>query len=83
MNLTRNHTPANTTLELHRRGFHRVGAIEPGMTVVCETGVLWLTQANDYRDYLLKPGDKLVISKRNNVLIQALSEAKVDIVYPN
>jgi hypothetical protein len=25
----------------------------------------------------------MVISKRSNVLIQALSEAKVDIIYPN
>jgi hypothetical protein len=82
MNLTRNH-PTNTTLELRYQDFHRVGDIQPGTTVICEKGILWLTQVNDHRDYLLKPGERMVISKRNNVLIEALSDAKVDIFYAN
>ncbi len=81
MNLTFKH-PANTTLELHRQSFHRALNIEPGTTVVCEKGLLWLTQAEDTKDYMLEAGDKLVLN-HSGVLIEALSEAGLSIVYPN
>jgi hypothetical protein len=75
--------PTNTSLQLQRRGFFRVQKINPGTTVVCEQGVLWLTQSNDLKDYMLKPGDRMVVSKKSNVLIEALSEARVSIVSSN
>jgi hypothetical protein len=79
MNKTLNTT--NTTLQLPRRSFHRALKAQAGTTVVCEQGILWLTQSNDYKDYMLKPGEQLVISKANNVLIEAMSEARVSIVH--
>jgi len=82
MNLTFKH-PSNTTLELHRQSFHRALNIQPGTTVVCEKGLLWLTQAEDYKDYMLKPGEKVVLHKSRSVLIEALSESDLSIVYPN
>jgi hypothetical protein len=82
MNLTRERQ-TNFNLKLQRRGFHRVGTQKTGMTVVCEKGILWLTQSNDLRDYMLRPGDSLIINKRSHVLIEAMSEAHVSIVYPN
>lgn len=81
MNLTIKQQP--TTLELHRSSFHRALNIQPGTTVVCEKGLLWLTQPEDYKDYMLKPGEKMTISKRHGVLIEALSEAGLRIVYPH
>lgn len=81
MNKTLNTT--NTTLQLPRRSFHRALKAQPGTTVVCEQGILWLTQSNDYKDYMLKAGEQVVINKTNNVLIEAMSEARVSIVYPN
>jgi len=75
--------PTNTSLQLQRRGFFRAQKINPGTTVVCEQGVLWLTQSNDLKDYMLKPGDRMVVSKKSSVLIEALSEARVSIVYSN
>ena len=71
-----------TTFELHRRSFHRALNVQPGTTVVCEKGLLWLTQSEDYKDYMLKPGEKMTISKSHGVLIEALSEAGLRIVYP-
>ena len=73
----------NTYLQLDRRDFFRAQKINPGTTVICEKGILWLTQSDDLKDYMLKPGDKLVVSKKSNVLIEALSEARVSIVNPN
>ena len=83
MSLMTRNTPANTSLKLQRRGFHRVGAAKPGMTVVCEQGILWLTQSNDHRDYMLRPGESMVLGERKSILIEAMSDARVSIVYPN
>jgi hypothetical protein len=74
---------SNTSLQLQRRDFFRAQKINPGTTVICEKGILWLTQSDDLKDYMLKPGDSLVVSKKSNVLIEALSEARVSIVNPN
>jgi hypothetical protein len=77
------HQKTETTLEIQPRGFFRAQKIDPGTTVVCEQGLLWLTQSNDFQDYMLKPGDTLVVSQKSSVLIEALSEARVSIVNPN
>lgn len=82
MNLTVKH-PIHTTINLHPLAVVSAEKIEAGTTVFCEDGTLWLTQANDYKDYMLKAGDKVVINKRNSVCIQALSEAHVSIVSHN
>jgi hypothetical protein len=83
MSLMTRNTPENTSLKLERRGFHHVDAKKTGMTVVCEKGILWLTKSNDHRDYMLKPGDRMEINQRSNILIEAVSDAHVSIVYPN
>lgn len=82
MNLTLKQT-SNTSLKLQREDILSALKTKPGTTVVCEKGILWLTQSEDLKDYMLKPGEKMVINKRTNVLIQALSEAKLSIIYPN
>lgn len=73
----------NLKLHLHRRAFHHLGRIKPGMTVRCEDGLIWLTKSRDPQDYMLRPGHSMVIGKRSNVLIEALSEADVTIISPN
>jgi hypothetical protein len=42
-----------------------------------------LTKSNDYRDYMLQAGEEMVIDTKSNVLIEALSTARVSIVNPN
>jgi hypothetical protein len=74
---------APTTLQLPRRSFHRALKAQPGTTVVCEQGILWLTQSEDFKDYFLRPGEQMVIEKKGNVLIEALSTARVSIVSAN
>jgi len=82
MNLTLKHHN-RTDLNLHRQDFLNAVKAEPGTTVICEKGTLWLTQPEDLKDYLLNPGDQLVINRRQNFLIQAISEANLSIVTPN
>lgn len=81
MNKTMNE--ATNTIQLPRRTFHRALKTQPGTTVVCEQGILWLTKSNDYKDYMLKAGEQMVIETKSNVLIEALSSARVSIVNPN
>jgi len=70
-------------LHLHRRAFHHMNKIKPGMTVACEQGLVWLTKSHDLQDYMLRPGKSMVVGKRADVLIEALSDAEVSIFYPN
>jgi len=72
-----------TTLQLPRHSLHSALKAQPGTTVVCEQGILWLTKSEDIKDYVLRPGEKLVIDKKSNVLIEAMSTARVSIVNPN
>lgn len=75
--------PSIHSLKLQRQDILQAKNIEAGTTVLCETGILWLTQPDDYTDYMLEPGDRLTVSKQSNVLIEALSEARISIVHSN
>jgi hypothetical protein len=74
---------ANLKLHLHRRAFHHMNKIKPGMKVVCEQGVVWLTKASDPKDYMLQQGASMVIGGKSDVLLEALSDADVSIINPN
>ena len=82
MNVTRK-TSTDIELQLNRRELQHFGDLKPGTTVVCEKGILWLTQSNDFRDYTLASGQKMVISKQGKVLIEALKESDLQICSPN
>ncbi len=74
---------AKLDIHLHRRAFHHVTKVDPGMTVACEQGLVWLTEVNNAQDYMLRPGKSVVILTRGDVLIEALSDAEVSIIHPN
>jgi len=82
MNKTINYSD-NTDINLQPLGFIHADHIGPGSTIVCNKGILWLTQTNDLKDYMLNPGDKLTVKKETNLLIEALSEARLSIVHNN
>jgi hypothetical protein len=65
----------NSTIHLDRRNYQRINKIKRGSRVFCDTGVLWVTQANDRNDYILRPGDTMIVSKRGKVLVEAMREA--------
>jgi hypothetical protein len=64
-----------TKIRMQRRDYQRMGSMKPGSTLVCDTGVLWVTQAGDYRDYVLLPGDVMRVTKRGKLLVEAMRDA--------
>ena len=73
----------NIAIRLHPHSFHHLSKVRSGMTVICEDGLLLVTQSGDLQDYTLRPGQQMVIRAKGSVLIEAFSEAHVDILYPN
>ena len=62
-----------TKIHMKRHGFQRMKT-KRGSSVFCESGVLWVTQSGDYRDYILWPGDMMTVSKRGKVLVEAMRD---------
>jgi len=46
----------------------------PGTELSCEKGILWITQSGDPRDYLLTPGNNMVIKRNGSILVEALCD---------
>ena len=68
-----------TRIRMPRYAFQRMDMIKPGSTLFCDTGVLWVTQANDNQDYVLLPGQKMTVTKRGKVLVEAMRDADLHI----
>jgi hypothetical protein len=73
----------NISMNLHPHQVENLKDVEPGMTVICDKGVIWLTESNDTQDYALGPGHSVIIRKKGKVLIEAVDEADLHIIYPN
>jgi len=66
---------SKTKIHMHRNDFQNMRTARPGSTLFCATGVLWVTQAGDQRDYVLQPGEKMILTRRGKVLIEAMRDA--------
>jgi len=64
----------NSMNHLRRRDYRRINS-KPGSELFCDAGVLWVTQTGDRKDYILLPGDKMVVTTRGKVLVEAMHEA--------
>ena len=73
----------NISMKLDPHQVENLKDVEPGMTIVCDEGLIWLTESNDLQDYALKPGHSVIIRKKGKVLIEAVDEANLHIIYPN
>jgi hypothetical protein len=67
-------------IRMPRHAFQRMDSVKPGSTLFCDTGVLWVTQAGDRQDYVLLPGQKMIMTKRGRVLVEAMRDADFYIV---
>lgn len=79
MNIKLN-TSRKARQHLNKNGFYRIEKIRPGMAVSCEKGLLWVTQSGDRRDYILTPGQNLVVKNNGRILIEALRDVEFEIV---
>ena len=64
-----------TKIRMPRHGYQRM-ATKPGSTVFCDAGILWVTQAGDYRDYVLLPGSQMTVTRRGKVLVEAMRDTE-------
>jgi hypothetical protein len=65
----------NSTIHLHQHDYQRINKIKPGSELFCDAGLLWVTQTGDRMDYILRPGDRMVVTTRDKVLVEAIREA--------
>ena len=68
-----------TKIRMHRHGFQRMKIAKPGSKLFCDAGILWVTQAGDYRDYVLLPGSQMTVTKRGKVLVEAMRDTEFHI----
>lgn len=48
---------------------------QPGLTIVCEKGVLWVTVAGDNNDHTLEEGNSYEVQDTHSVVIEAVENA--------
>lgn len=65
-----------STLSLPRDGLIALRDAQ-GTRVICETGVLWITEDHEQGDVLLEPGQSFTISRPGLTLIMALEPASL------
>ncbi|MEJ2262086.1 MAG: DUF2917 domain-containing protein [Anaerolineales bacterium] len=68
-----------TRLNLGSREVWRVDGDNRWRLIICHQGEIWITQAWDLRDYVLKEGDMFLVTLPGTVVVQALKEAEVEI----
>ncbi len=51
-----------------------------GIIIGCTEGILWITQKDDFTDYLLHSGERLTINRKGLVVITSLSDAKAELL---
>jgi Protein of unknown function (DUF2917) len=59
---------------LNAQEIERLDEVQPGDTIVCTNGVLWVTQEGDPADYLLQMGGRFTANGDGMVLVQALDD---------
>lgn len=50
------------------------------MQIVCQRGRLWITQVDDDKDYILRAGERFVVTRPGLVLVQSLREGRCDLL---
>jgi hypothetical protein len=62
-------------IRMKRHDYQQMRAFKPGTTLFCDAGILWVTQAGDQQDYVLQPGQKMIVTKPGKVLVEAMRDA--------
>lgn len=63
----------------------RAGELQPvnhlhaGAAVYCRRGTLWVTQAGDAADHVLREGERFAPAPTGGVVVQALEDAAVEV----
>ena len=66
------------TIELRRGRFLRL-ANSAGRTLTAHTGSVWITEEDNRRDVVLRPGQSLKLEQPGVPLVEAFSDASISI----
>lgn len=77
MNL--NSTTPKLEMLLHSHQVLTLNNPRHNMTIECKEGVVWVTAAGEYKDYVLVPGKRCEPKTSGEVVIEAINEACLDI----
>jgi hypothetical protein len=66
-------------IQLSARRIFRIDQRLGDMEIEALGGTLWVTLPNDPNDYVLRKGDRVSVSTKGTVLLEALSEARFTI----
>lgn len=48
-------------------------------SLICVTGIVWITQEGDVEDHVLEQGDEFQPSRRGRIVIWALTDSQVEV----
>ena len=65
------HFPKGTLLSL--------GGPVRGVTISCESGLLWITQLGDARDYVLTAGANFSAYREEHIVVQVIRDARISL----
>jgi hypothetical protein len=68
---------AQAELNLDQGEAHLLRDLVPGRALYVMSGMAWVTQEGDSRDYLLGPGGLFRVLKHGRVVVEALKRSKV------
>ena len=71
----------HTKVELARSGLLNVQT-GGGLSVACESGLVWVTVEGEPADYWLVAGDALAVARSGHVVIEAAQDSRIDLREP-
>jgi len=66
-----------TQIELPARSLLRMDGSYRGVSFLCRSGLCWITQEGDSKDYLLKHEQNFTINQDGIVVVQALADTEL------
>jgi hypothetical protein len=70
-------TKKTTQVRLAAKSLLRLEGNRRGLTVLCHSGLCWITQERDPKDYLLKNEERFTTNRDGLVLVQALADTEL------
>ena len=70
-------------MNIERRAVFSLKGPVRGATIACDSGTLWITQAGDIRDYVIRAGMNFTVPGEGSVAIQLMGHAGVTIRLPD
>ncbi|HVN53057.1 MAG TPA: DUF2917 domain-containing protein [Anaerolineaceae bacterium] len=69
-------------IEIHlgRQDLFKLSGDARGVQILALAGALWVTQQGDAQDFLLRPGERMEITRKGIVLVQGFPAARLRVI---